>query len=73
MLLFTPHERRAIVFVGAAFFSGICLDIISKLHPPAYATLKVLDTPASRLKVDINKASYEQLVSVSGIGPSIAA
>ncbi len=73
MLLLTPHERRAIIFVGAAFFCGICLDIIGKLHPPVYATLKVLDTPAPRIKVDINKASYEQLVSVPGIGSSTAA
>ncbi len=54
MLFFTPHERRAIVFIGAAFFCGICLDIVFKLYPPAYKALIVLDVPLARGKVDIN-------------------
>ena len=73
MLLLTPHERRAIVFIGAAFFCGICLDIIFKLSPLSYSKLTVLDAPLLRAKVNVNHASYEELLTVPGIGPATAA
>ena len=72
-MLFTPHERRAVIFLGAAFFCGICLDIFFKLQPPAYQALRVLDQPLSQVRVDVNKATYEELLKVHGIGPSTAA
>ncbi len=73
MLFFTPHERRALIFLGAAFFCGLCLDIGFKLYPPGYEALQVLDRAPERARVDINRASYEDLVTVAGIGPSTAA
>ncbi len=73
MLLFTPQERRAVIFIGAAFFCGVCFDIAFKLHPPVAGALHALDQPLSSIMVNINQASYEELISVPGIGPSIAA
>jgi competence ComEA-like helix-hairpin-helix protein len=73
MLLLTPHERRAIIFISVAFFCGICLDIVFKANPPSYARLRVLDAPLSCLKVDVNRAGYAELLAVPGIGPSTAA
>lgn len=73
MLYFTPHERRALIFLGAAFFCGTCLDIALKLYPPGYERLQVLDRAPERARVDVNRAAYDELVAVDGIGPSTAA
>jgi hypothetical protein len=73
MFHITPQERRAIVFLGAAFFIGICCDIYFKLSPPGLEALRLLDEPPAEARVDINHASYEELVAVPGIGPSLAA
>jgi competence ComEA-like helix-hairpin-helix protein len=73
MFFFTPHERRAIIFIAAVFFCGTCLSILFKCKPPLYQQLNVLDEPPSRSKVDINHATYEELLTVPGLGPSTAA
>ena len=73
MFFFTPHERRAIIFLAAVFFCGSCLNIIFKVYRPAYRRLNVLDEPLSRPKTDINRATYEELLTVPGLGPSTAA
>jgi len=73
MFFFTVHERRALIFVAAVFFCGSCLDILFKLSPPLYRRLNVLDEPAARPKIDVNRATYEELLTVPGLGPSTAA
>lgn len=72
MILLTPQERTALIFTGAVFFCGLCLHVVFKLYPPGYRQLTFLDRPPL-LVVDINHASYEELLSVPGIGPSVAA
>ena len=73
MSFFTPHERRAIVFLAAVFLCGICLNIIFKLSPPLYRHLDVLDVPLAQPKININRATYEELLTVPGFGPTTAA
>lgn len=73
MFFFTPHERRALIFLAAAFFCGVCCDIAFKLYPPGYQHLNVLDEPPPRAMVDVNRATYAELLTVPGIGPSTAA
>ncbi|MBF0330427.1 MAG: helix-hairpin-helix domain-containing protein [Candidatus Omnitrophica bacterium] len=73
MIILTPQERRSVIFIGAVFLCGICLQVILKLYPPGYQQLTFLDRPSERLAVDVNRASYEELLAVPGIGPSVAA
>jgi competence protein ComEA len=73
MFFFTPHERRAVIFIAAVFFCGTCLSIFFKLKPSLYRHLDVLDEPLARPKININQATYEELLAVPGLGPSTAA
>ena len=73
MLLFTPDERRAVIFCAAVFLAGTFLQIAFKLYPPAPRHLVLLDEPPARPKVDINHASYNELLAVPGFGPATAA
>jgi competence protein ComEA len=73
MIILTPQERRSAIFIGAVFLCGIFLQVILKLYPPGYQQLTFLDRPPVRALVDINRASYAELLDVPGIGPSVAA
>jgi len=73
MFFFTPHERRAVIFMAAVFFCGTCLNLLFKFRPSFYQRLDLLDQPLARPKTDINRATYEELLGVPGLGPSTAA
>ncbi|MFH0754337.1 MAG: helix-hairpin-helix domain-containing protein [Candidatus Omnitrophota bacterium] len=73
MILLTPHERRALVFSCAVFLLGLCLHVVFKLYPRGSGYLTLLDRPPARLVVDVNRASYDELLKVPGVGPTVAA
>ena len=72
-MILTPHERRALVFSGAVFILGLFLHILLKLFPASYQCLTFLDHPPGHFRIDVNRASYDELLGVPGIGPAVAA
>lgn len=71
---FTTQEKKVLLFVFACLFVGILASRYFKLHPPS----KIF--PLSREEkilmhkepININTADFNQLVSIPGIGPSLA-
>ncbi|MBF0485870.1 MAG: helix-hairpin-helix domain-containing protein [Candidatus Omnitrophica bacterium] len=59
-------------FVLITTAAGACLAGCFKAFPSLPRALGIMDNSSYRRKIDINKASYTELVGVSGIGPSSA-
>jgi len=77
MFCLTHQERKALLFIGVLILTGSLLrflKITAVKNEPFYAGGKtvILKNSDSRLTVDINKASKEELESISGIGEVIA-
>ncbi|MBF0387508.1 MAG: helix-hairpin-helix domain-containing protein [Candidatus Omnitrophica bacterium] len=70
---FTVQERQAALFAVLVFIAGIAFKLVFWVAPPVNASLQVLDSVRFRPKVDLAKASYSELLTVKGIGPSSAA
>lgn len=69
MFNLTRQEKLVLIFISAVFFVGIGLSFALKYAPGlrnVYYHFETLD------KLDLNKATQEQLTYVSGIGPSLA-
>ncbi len=73
MLPFTPQERQALVFTAFVLIAGLSFKLIFFLRPAVSLHLAVLDEPHYRPKVDLNRASYDDILAVPHIGPSTAA
>ncbi len=69
----TDQERQAALFGALVLVFGLSFKLIFILAPPAQQSLRLLDDARYRPKVDIQRAGYDELVSVPNIGPSSAA
>jgi len=71
MLNFTRQEKLVLIFLGAASLVGIGADLFFKRScPPNNIYSAALVQPSA--KIDINKATFEQLVDLPGIGTVLA-
>lgn len=73
MLPFTARERQAVLFLAFLFLTGLSFRLFFILKPAAQKHVAVLDDASYRLKTNINKATYDALLSIPHIGPSSAA
>lgn len=69
MLLLTKDEKRAIIFIAVLIFIGITSKIILKKNQKLERIYFVF---SDDFKLDINKAKYEELLEIKGIGPFLA-
>lgn len=72
--MFTKQEIKVIFFVFFCFFAGIIISRYFKVHP--YRRKFLLSEEEKKFfygqKININSADFSQLLSIPGIGPSLA-
>jgi hypothetical protein len=69
---FTKQERQVILFLCVVVFVGLFLDLSLKGRQELFSHFRVIDDPSFYPKVNINKASVEELVAVPYLGPVTA-
>jgi competence ComEA-like helix-hairpin-helix protein len=72
ILSFSKQEKQVIVFILASCAAGAFLALSYKVFPAWADRLAIVEDPSFRRKININTASYRDLISVRGIGPSTA-
>ena len=68
----TKQERQVFLFLSAAIFSGLLLCLAGKGRWEHVAAFRVIDDPSFYPRVNINKATLEELVAVPYVGPVTA-
>jgi hypothetical protein len=71
MIHLTDQERRSIIFLSAAIFFGLILDLSLKGHRERIAFLHILDDPSFYPRINVNRASREDLLSLARITPDM--
>ena len=69
MFSFTSQERQVILFLVTTALVGVGINFALKVNANIERLVKVGSHIA---QIDINKASYEDLLNAGGIGPSLA-
>jgi len=72
MFNLTRQEKIVLIFLGVTFLIGFCLHYTFKINPRAYQVVHLIDSEKVYSKIDLNKASYAELVRLPEIGPAIA-
>jgi DNA uptake protein ComE-like DNA-binding protein len=60
------------LFLSVVAFTGLLLDLSLKGRREVFASFRVLDDPSFYPKVNINKATVDELVAVPYLGPVTA-
>ena len=70
MFNLTRQERAVLLFLGTVVFFGLGIDFSLKKFPQIkdFYIKKI----SSQDKIDINKASYQELINIPYIGPATA-
>jgi len=73
MLALTKEERLALVCLGSVLLIGVSTHYLSKINPTVKDLLNATSpTVPKTFKIDINRAGYEELVSIPHIGDKTA-
>jgi comEA protein len=71
MLSFTKQEKLVLIFIGLIVLAGLSLNFYQK--STAYFDLqKIIDEQKSPPAINLNRASLQDLASISAIGPALA-
>jgi len=72
MLTFTKQERLVLIFTGFIFLFGIGLNYAFKRNPNLHNLVNIVESKKIYSKVDVNRATYQELVDIPYIGPVTA-
>jgi hypothetical protein len=68
----TKQERQVFLFLSAVAFTGLVLDLSLKGRREIFANFHIIDDPSFYPKININKATQDELVAVPYLGPVTA-
>ncbi|MBF0569782.1 MAG: helix-hairpin-helix domain-containing protein [Candidatus Omnitrophica bacterium] len=72
MIHLTQQERQVFLFVGLVIVAGLGLDLSLKGHGDRVRVLHILDDPSFFPRVNVNTASFEDLVALPRMNPTTA-
>ena len=72
MFNLTRQEKIVLLFLIITFLIGFCLHYTLKISPKIDQALRLIDSEKIYSKVDLNRATYEELIRLPEIGPAIA-
>ena len=72
MFALTRHEKIVILFLVVIFVGGAIFDYVFKKEPNLFNKISILENKSFIKKIDINKASYEDLLGIPHVGPVMA-
>ncbi len=72
MFSLTQQEKTVLVCVACVFFIGTMFHFAMEKSPRFHHALSILESEKVYPKIDINTASYEEIVGLPFVGPVIA-
>ena len=72
MIHLTEQERRVIIFVSVTVFTGFCLSLSWKGAWAKISYLHILDDPSFYPRINLNKASFEELQALPRMNAALA-
>ena len=72
MFYLTKQERIVVSAFALIVFCGLAIQLIAKRYPHLGELINVVENDQLMPKLDVNKASYDELVAVPYIGPYTA-
>ena len=72
MLHLTKQERQVLLVAGCVAFLGMSLNFLFKTNPQFLSLANALESDALYPKVDLNRATYDELLNIPCVGPVTA-
>ena len=73
MIKFTKEEKAVLIFLIAALFAGSAVMYYKKISPHSAETFEFKESKKKYSeKININKATKEELTGIRGVGPVLA-
>lgn len=73
MNFLTKQEKIVLIVLGFIFLAGMALHCSFKSFPGLHNIVNLMDSECIYPKVDINRATTQELVKIPHIGPTTAA
>lgn len=68
----TKQERFVLIFLGLTILSGTVVQHFLKQHPNLSRDISILEKDEVFRKIDLNRATFNELVNLPWIGPTLA-